>query len=307
MSSHPEKQFFVPRAIQEAQAQNEKTLRRIGELIGSSSGMVIKGKIPDYGGGLLSHMSDEAREALEAQMKKSAETLSAQLPQIAENAFKFELPERIHDSFSGAGAIQLGLEGVGQHTQRDLFEALDETAVPAEPAAQPASRRRRKARRASTPEQIATRVIKRHRQVALSLLKLRRFSLELKELKAVEAGLRKGTKRSCKHASFNARNLMEGLADHLFPATSEKRGSRIKEEHSLGPNDFKNRLIAYVEERLRGKMEAHDFRSFISAMDSVFRWTGSGPHGAYGREEAEHVYPRLLEALAVIARAHAGT
>lgn len=172
--------------------------------------------------------------------------------------------------------------------------------TPSEPSNETLKRRVRKA---STPERIAARVINRHRQSVLSLLKLKRFAPELKELQEVETGLRHGTRRSCKHAAFNARNLMEGLAEHLYTPVSGARHSRSSETHSLGSSNHKNRLIAYVEERLGGKLESHDFKAFIFAMDTVFRWTGSGPHGTYSREEAEHVYRRPLEALSIVARA----
>lgn len=127
---------------------------------------------------------------------------------------------------------------------------------------------------------------------------------ELGHLVEVENRLRKGTAPDCKYAAFAARNLMEGIANHLLSPTSETHLDRSGCERSLGHKDHKNRLIAYVEQRLKGQLEGHDFRAFVGTMDVVMRWTGSGPHGAYKLEDAEYCYTRMLDALMVIARAH---
>jgi hypothetical protein len=306
MSSQSEMRVFITHSGKAVHGLNGETARRLREMIEANSGIAVKSEFPEYRGGVFNQLSAKSREAVETHIQASAQTLKARFPHLVEGTLNFELRETILDRFSGVGTSPLRFERVGQGMQRDLLGALDEATqvAPDDSVAERPKSKIRRSRRASTAEQIAARVIKRHRQAALSLLKLKRFTLELKELKAVDAGLRKGTKRSCKHASFNARNLMEGLADRLYPASTRVRRSRSKEEHSLGSNDHKNRLIAYVEERLEGKIESHDFKVFVSAMDTVFRWTGSGPHGVYNREGAEHVYLRLLEALAVIARAY---
>jgi hypothetical protein len=130
---------------------------------------------------------------------------------------------------------------------------------------------------------------------------------ELKELVEVEKRIGEGTHQAGKHAAFSARNLMQGVADQLFPPASETWHDRDGREHSLGAKDHKNRLIAYVSKQLEGRWEAHEFRAFIGTMDVVMRWTGSGPHGAYKLQEGEYMYMRMLDALAVLARAHAAS
>jgi len=93
---------------------------------------------------------------------------------------------------------------------------------------------------------------------------------------------------------------MEGLADNLFPHNGNESNDG---QHSLGPKDHKNRLIAYVFARLKGELEGHEKRAFTGMMDVIMRWTGSGPHGAYRHEDTEHMYTRMLDALTVVARA----
>jgi hypothetical protein len=154
-------------------------------------------------------------------------------------------------------------------------------------------------------EQIARRVVKRHRTSTTHFLKKAGLADELRELVEVETRLANGTPPDCKHAAYSARNLMEGVANCLFPATSERHLDRSGREHSLGAKDHKNRLIAYVDRQLEGQLGGHDFRAFVGTMDAIMRWTGSGPHHAYKLEAAEHSYTRMLDALAVIARAYA--
>lgn len=177
-------------------------------------------------------------------------------------------------------------------------------ALPPSSQRQPAKRARRRVKPIPLDEQIARRVLKRHRSTVVIFLKKAGLAGELKELEAVEKRIAEGSHQAAKHAAFSARNLMEGVADRLLQPTSEKRLDRDGREHSLGGKDHKNRLIAYAEDQLKGKWEGHEFRAFVGTMDLVMRWTASGPHGAYKLQEAEHLYTRMLDALAVIASAY---
>jgi hypothetical protein len=185
---------------------------------------------------------------------------------------------------------------------RDLAISLEPVEKQTSPA--PAKPARRRIKRIPPDEHLARRVVKRHRTNAIAFLKRAELTDELRELIEVETRLGKGTRPDCKHAAYSARNLMEGVANHLFPATSKPHLDRDDRKHSLGATDHKNRLIAYVDQHLRGHWEGHDFRAFIGTMDALMRWTGSGPHGGYKLEDAEHSYIRMLDALAVVARAH---
>jgi len=162
---------------------------------------------------------------------------------------------------------------------------------------------KRRMRRVTTEEEIAQRVLNRQRESVVHFLRHARLRYSVRDLVDLETRLAEGNCHSCKHAAFSARNLMEEVADRLFPPTSETWRGRDGRDHPLGARDFKNRLIAYAERALDGIWEGHEFRAFVATMDSVCRWTGSGPHGAYRRPEAEHAYVRLLEALSILAEA----
>lgn len=164
---------------------------------------------------------------------------------------------------------------------------------------------KRRMRRVTTEEEIAQRVLNRQRDSVIHFLRHARLRYGVRDLVDLETRLAEGNYHSCKHAAFSARNLMEEVADRLFPPSSRRWRGRDGRDHSLGAKDFKNRLIAYAEWALAGEWEGHEFQAFVATMDTVCRWTGSGPHGAYAWGEAEHAYMRMLEGLAVLAEAFA--
>ncbi|HEX5375919.1 MAG TPA: hypothetical protein VFW48_07150 [Solirubrobacterales bacterium] len=248
-----------------------------------------KKSLPTIQAGIVSRMSAEDQKALEAAMAKASKTISGHFAGMEVSS---ELSERILSA--GSTVIGSRLPGVVTvpSTRRTPSVAKEE---------QP----RRKDRQLPAQEQIARRVFKRQRQAVISMLRATGMKTEIEELRSVESKLAKGSKRSCMHAAYSARVLLEGVANHLFPPTTEKWVGRDKREHALGPNDFKNRLIAFVERNLGSQFEGEEFRAFVGTLDLVMRWTGGGPHGSHEPHDAEHLYTRLLDALSVIARAHA--
>lgn len=264
---------------------------------------IVSGNKPEFfAGTLASAMPEETRQALLEQMVAAGKTIARDLPKFTSK-----------DMSGLIAAEHLKGNSLGEafaEQRRSLLESLDQAIrsarrPPAEmelPAEQPKKAKRR-VKRVSAEVQIAQRVLKRHRKEVVKFFKRADLKGELKELADIEARLTRGDKRSCKHAAFGARSMLEEVADRLFPPTSKKRKGRDRKVHSLGAKAFKNRLIAYAETSLRGKWERHEFQSFVSNMDSIFRWAGSGPHGIYTREEAERMYTLMLDALTVLARA----
>lgn len=240
-------------------------------------------------GTLADFLSEEERKAVEKQLAKMSETITSR---VGSTEVSPELKERV---------LTIGENLMRQ--QRKTDEAMILPPSPQPPYGK--KKAKRKARRAPAREQIAKRVFRRQRQTVVAFLKEADLKDELAELSKVETEVAKGSKRSCMHAAYSARVLLEGLADHLFPPTSEKRKGRDGQVRSLGAKDFKNRLIAYVEQRLRGQLEGADFRAFVGTLDAVMNWTGGGPHGSHEPCDAEHLYTRMFDALSVIACAHA--
>jgi hypothetical protein len=238
-------------------------------------------------GNLADLLGDKSAKELEERLAKMPETVASRVGSI-------EVPPELKERVLTIG--------------ENLMRQRAREAVTLPPSPQPPYREeksKRKSRRVSAREQIAKRVFKRQRQAVVAFLKRAHLKDELDELGRVEAEVAKGSKRSCMHAAYSARVLLEGLADHLFPPISGKRKSRDGQVRALGAKDFKNRLIAYVEERLKGQLDAADFRAFVGTLDAVMNWTGGGPHGSHKPQDAEHLYTRMLDALSVIARAHA--
>jgi len=287
-----------------ARTLNEMVLNRLRDDKG--------GGITALGAGLMGTLSDEARAVVEQEMKAASERLNKQIPHLLKQSAGIiempEIPDHVVARLTEAATVRMDTTVIGREMEKYLSRETVAEVVPSariEPARERGKNTKRKPRRrASAPELIVKRALRRHHKAARALLSGLDLTTELKELTDLEAELNKGTPQACKHASYRARNLIEGLADCLFPPTSKPRKGRDGQERSLGPSNFKNRLIAYVEERMEGKWEGHEFRDFVATLDTVMRWTGSGPHGVYDPHEAEHMYPRLLDALAVLARAH---
>lgn len=248
----------------------------------TNAGAIRAGTLADF-------LGDEQRKSLEESLAKASQTVSSRFA-------GFELPPEFKERL-----LALGQNAIRQQEIPDEVVILPPTPQP--PYSEKKSKR--KARRAPAREQIAKRVFRRQRQAVVAFLKRADLRDELEELGKVEAGVAKGSKRSCMHAAYSARVLLEGLADHLFPPISEKRKSRDGQVRALGAKDPKNRLIAYVEQQLEGQLEGADFRAFVGTLDAVMNWTGGGPHGSHEPRDAEHLYTRMFDALSVIARAHA--
>jgi hypothetical protein len=247
-----------------------------------------KKPLPTIQAGIVSRMSPEDQKALEAAMAKASKTISGHFAGM-------EVPSELKERILSAGSTVIGSRLPGVVT----VPSTRQTPAPEEEP------RRKDRRQLPAQEQIARRVFKRQRQAVILMLRETGMKTEIEELRSVESKLAKGSKRSCMHAAYSARVLLEGVANHLFPPTTEKWVGRDKREHALGPNDFKNRLIAFVERNLGSQFQGENFRAFVGTLDVVMRWTGGGPHGSCEPHDAEHLYTRLLDALSVIARAHA--
>jgi hypothetical protein len=292
-----------------AQVVGNENARTLNEMVLSQLRDDKGGGITALGAGLVGTLSDEARAVIEREMSIAAQQFAKQRPHLLKRGgIAGDLPDDIVARFTEAATIRMDAGVIGREMEKHLPRERLIEVVPSARIEQVPKRRksakRKPRRRASAPELIVKRALRRHRKAARALLVELDLTTELKELTDLEAELNKGTVQACKHASYRARNLIEGLADCLFPPSSKTRKGRDGKKHALGSKDFKNRLIAYVEDRLNGDWEGHDFRAFVATLDTVMRWTGSGPHGVYDPHEAEHMYPRLLDALAVLARAH---
>ncbi len=290
----------IEERISDAGTIRSRALATLTEDAGASRSSALaalggKKLLPPIRAGIIDYLSEEDQKTLEEKMAKVSQTISGHFESI--DFPPPELRERM---------MELGQRAFRQ--QRLAGETVVLPPSPQPPYGQEQQEKKQKGkarRRPPAREQIAKRVFKRHRQAVVSFLKEAGLKTELDELGKVETEVAKGSKRSCMHAAYSARVLLEGLANHLFPPTSEKWRGRDTQERSLGAKDFKNRLIAYVERELEGQLEGEEFRAFVGTLDVVMRWTGGGPHGSHEPDDAEHLYTRMIDALSVIARAYA--
>ena len=146
----------------------------------------------------------------------------------------------------------------------------------------------------------------RDRQLVVSLLDSAQLEEESQHLEALEERLRAGHLPARNHAAVSARQLLLGVANYCLPPQPDPRPCRFECQycpHKLGAEDVKNRIIAFVDERLRGRLETHEFKVFVAHADYVFRWSARGTHQNCSAPEAVKAFVRLLEVLAVVARA----
>jgi hypothetical protein len=179
-----------------------------------------KKSLPTIQAGIVSRMSPEDQKALEAAMAKASKTISGHLAGMEVSS---ELSERILSA--GSTVIGSRLPGVVAVPSTRQTPSIEKEEQP----------RRKDRRQLPAQEQIARRVFKRQRQEVISMLRETGMKTEIEELRSVESKLAKGSKRSCMHAAYSARVLLEGVANHLFPPTTEKWVGRDKREHALGP------------------------------------------------------------------------
>ncbi len=156
----------------------------------------------------------------------------------------------------------------------------------------------------SVGEEIAARVLREQKDEVDAFLNDCGLAGEVVELEAVENRLQGRTDRDRRHAAFSARTLLEAIADDLFPAMEEPWTDLRGDKREVGQENVANRLSAYVDRHLSGKIEAAERRAFQADLDATARWVGAGPHGVHTAVAAELAYTRLMAVLATMARAY---
>ncbi len=156
----------------------------------------------------------------------------------------------------------------------------------------------------SVGEEIAARGLREQKDEVDAFLTDCGLAAEVVELEAVENRLQGRTERDRRHAAFSARTLLEAIADDLFPARGEPWIDLGGIEREVGQENVANRLSAYVDRHLTGKIEGAERRAFQADLDATARWVGAGPHGVHTAVAAERAYTRLMAVLATMARAY---
>ena len=153
-------------------------------------------------------------------------------------------------------------------------------------------------------EVFAARSARSNRGTALALLQVAGLDLEREHLVSLEARLTAGTTPDQYYAALSARLVLKGLADHCFPAREQVWVDRSGRQHDVGDEHVKNRLNAFVDSRLTSALTVEEHRFFVVQLDTVHEWSRRGPHLIRRQGEGAQQFLRLLEVLAVIARAY---
>lgn len=125
----------------------------------------------------------------------------------------------------------------------------------------------------------------------------------VKKFLAVHDNLISENPENWANAVHSCRRVLQDLADAVFPATTEVRTKTVdgkKREIKLGKDNYKNRIIAYVEDnsssgRFKDIVGSH-LHFLGDRLDSIFEAAQKGSHNVVYKEEADRyvVYTYLL-------------
>lgn len=93
--------------------------------------------------------------------------------------------------------------------------------------------------------------------------------------------------------SATCRRILEIVADHLFPPTKEERGG-----HKLGPTNYRNRLLAFVEDQANSATQVELIASgldlFAAHVEKLQNLANKGIHSEIQREGARRALLRTV-------------
>jgi hypothetical protein len=124
----------------------------------------------------------------------------------------------------------------------------------------------------------------------------------VQKLAAVYTNLASENMEDWSNAVHSCRRILQDMADAIFPARddSEKEVNGKIVKIKLGPDNYVNRIIAFVE----GKSDSERFQSIVGShlkfvgerLDSVFQAAQKGSHASVGKDEADRyvVYTYLI-------------
>jgi len=91
-------------------------------------------------------------------------------------------------------------------------------------------------------------------------------------------------------ALTTCRRLLSTVADSLFPAQTEDRVDAGGRKRKLGPEQYKNRLLAYLEDRLQSRgtqaVVVSDLEHLAARLDAIYEKASKGVHVEVTEQEA---------------------
>lgn len=145
-----------------------------------------------------------------------------------------------------------------------------------------------------------------YRQAAIGLLIAAGLGEEREHFEAVEGLLYDKSAPARSHAALSIRLVLTGVADHVHPASDERRPDRHGRPREVGHPNTGNRLIAFVESRWDFTLErdTDEFGVFIATVTALTNFGGRGPHRIRSSIEPSHYFLYLLQVMGMVARAY---
>jgi hypothetical protein len=133
------------------------------------------------------------------------------------------------------------------------------------------------------------------------------------QLVAMSERLREDLTESRSAALTSCRRLLMTVADALFPAQSMTRVDSKGKERKVGPDEYKNRLLAFIDVKIEAghdsnlSIVAPEIDHLAARLDAIYEKSCKGVHADVSREEARLVVIQTYLFIAELARLLVGT
>lgn len=126
------------------------------------------------------------------------------------------------------------------------------------------------------------------------------------QLVAVNERMNEGTDESFSQALTSCRRLLATVADAVFPPHSEPIVDRKGRSRQVGPEQYKNRLLAFLDERIgtsgTSAIVTSQLEHLAARLDAVYEKACKGVHADVDNAEAQLVVIQTYLFLAEVAR-----
>lgn len=128
------------------------------------------------------------------------------------------------------------------------------------------------------------------------------------QLLAIHERLREGDTEALAQAMTSCRRLICTVADAVFPPRDELYTDPSGKNHKVGSDEYKNRLLAFIETRNNGVMNIDilisELEHLAARLDAVYEKMCKGIHAHVSRDEARlaiiHTYIFIAEVARVV-------
>jgi hypothetical protein len=117
-----------------------------------------------------------------------------------------------------------------------------------------------------------------------------------------------GTPEALSHALTSCRRLLQSIADYVFPAREEPFIDSRNKSHKVGAEDYKNRLLAFLDQQLgrtgHNDLAIAEIDLLASRVDALYERTCKGVHSVVKVDEVRLVLVSTFLVIAEVVRFH---